>query len=333
MASAKKEVVYGSPTYFALCGLGGVLSCGLTHAAVTPVDMVKCNAQSNPAKFNKGLFGNMAQIAKSNRGAAGLIRGWTPTLVGYSFQGLGKFGLYELFKYKGAKLIGEDNAVKFKTPLYMVSSASAEFFADILLCPWETVKLKVQTTDIGNWLEGKSSGYARGISDGMPKLLKTEGTAGAFGILGALWARQIPYTVIKFVAFEAIIEQIYKFTASSWGRPKESFGKYEQLGFTFLGGYSAGVICGAVSHPADTMASLISKVGADMKGSAIDKVKTLYHHGHGDLPATKWAGLWKGFGPRVLMIGTLTGLQWFIYDTVKVAFGIPTTGGAPAAKK
>jgi len=34
-------------------------------------------------------------------------------------------------------------------------------------------------------------------------------------------------------------------------------------------------------------------------------------------------GLWKGLGARILMIGTLTGLQWFIYDSVKVYFRMP----------
>ena len=29
-------------------------------------------------------------------------------------------------------------------------------------------------------------------------------------------------------------------------------------------------------------------------------------------------GMWGGLGPRIIMIGTLTALQWFIYDTVKV---------------
>ena len=35
------------------------------------------------------------------------------------------------------------------------------------------------------------------------------------------------------------------------------------------------------------------------------------------------SGLWKGLGPRIIMIGTLTALQWFIYDSVKVAFRLP----------
>lgn len=34
-------------------------------------------------------------------------------------------------------------------------------------------------------------------------------------------------------------------------------------------------------------------------------------------------GLWKGLVPRIIMIGTLTGLQWFIYDGAKVYLDIP----------
>ena len=31
--------------YYLKCCLGGVLSCGLTHLAVTPLDVAKCNMQ------------------------------------------------------------------------------------------------------------------------------------------------------------------------------------------------------------------------------------------------------------------------------------------------
>lgn len=34
-------------------------------------------------------------------------------------------------------------------------------------------------------------------------------------------------------------------------------------------------------------------------------------------------GLWKGLTPRIIMIGTLTALQWFIYDAVKVWLRLP----------
>jgi len=65
-------------------------------AQVTPLDVVKCNMQIDPHKYpsiSKG-FG----ITISEQGYSGLIRGWFPTLIGYSIQGAGKFGLYEYFK-------------------------------------------------------------------------------------------------------------------------------------------------------------------------------------------------------------------------------------------
>ena len=41
----------GSAKYYALCGFGGLLSCGITHTAVTPLDLVKCRLQVNKEKY------------------------------------------------------------------------------------------------------------------------------------------------------------------------------------------------------------------------------------------------------------------------------------------
>jgi hypothetical protein len=38
-------VEFGSGKYFALCGVGGILSCGITHTAIVPLDMIKCRIQ------------------------------------------------------------------------------------------------------------------------------------------------------------------------------------------------------------------------------------------------------------------------------------------------
>lgn len=43
-------------------------------------------------------------------------------------------------------LPGEENAYKYRGQIYLVGSASAEFFADIALCPMEMIKVKVGTT-------------------------------------------------------------------------------------------------------------------------------------------------------------------------------------------
>jgi len=152
------------------------------------------------------------------------------------------------------------------------------------------------------------------LIDGTKRVAAEEGMAGFFGILKPLWFRQIPYTIIKFVAFEDFIRRIYGFTESSWGKTKSDFNSAQQLAFTFAAGYGAGIFCGAVSHPADTMASLMAK----SPGVGIGQL----YRDNGN-----FKGLWGGFGARVFMIGTLTGLQWFIYDSTKVAFGLTSGGG------
>lgn len=50
-------------------------------------------------------------------GVRGLAKGWAPTFIGYSMQGLCKFGFYEVFKIFYSDLLGEvrlDTAVKTK---------------------------------------------------------------------------------------------------------------------------------------------------------------------------------------------------------------------------
>jgi solute carrier family 25 (mitochondrial phosphate transporter), member 3 len=78
----------------------------------------------------------------SKEGLRGVFFGWTPTFVGYSLQGAGKYGFYEVFKnLYGDKLAPNMN----KTVVYLAASASAEFLADIALCPLEAIKVRMQT--------------------------------------------------------------------------------------------------------------------------------------------------------------------------------------------
>ncbi|EPS68511.1 hypothetical protein M569_06257, partial [Genlisea aurea] len=169
-----------SPQFYAACTAGGILSCGLTHMAVTPLDLVKCNMQIDPAKY-KSISSGFGVLLKE-QGARGFFRGWVPTLLGYSAQGACKFGFYEYFKKYYSDLAGPENAAKYKTLVYLAGSASAEVIADIALCPFEAVKVRVQT----------QPGFARGLADGFPKFVKSEGALGLYKGLVPLWGRQIP---------------------------------------------------------------------------------------------------------------------------------------------
>ena len=246
-----------------------------------------------------GVGDGFKQI-KATEGLKGFTLGWLPTLVGYSAQGFGKFGFYEIFKDVYRNAAGK-NEPKYRTLGFAVSSACAEFIADILLCPWEAVKVRMQTSEPGKF---PTSGVA-----GFRLIQNNEGTAGFYRGIKPLWMRQIPYTIVKFVAFEKIVAAFYThvFTAE-----KSSYGKGTQMMITFASGYLAGIFCAIVSHPADTMVSIMNKTGQSA-GEIYSDVG--------------FNGLWKGLGTRIFMIGTLTCLQWVIYDAFKVSMGLQTTGG------
>jgi len=285
---------YGSGKYYALCGLGGLLSCGITHTAVVPLDLVKCRIQVDPDKY-KGII-NGFKVSLKDGGVRSLGLGWAPTFIGYSMQGVCKFGFYEVFKIVYGDLIGEENAFLYRTSLYLAASASAEFFADIALSPMEACKVRIQTMP----------GFATTLREGFPTIYKAEGVNGFYKGLVPLWSRQIPYTMMKFACFERTVEALYQYVVP---KPRDQCSKSEQLVVTFAAGYIAGVFCAIVSHPADTIVSKLNQKSGSTAGQVAKELG--------------FAGLWKGLFPRIIMIGTLTALQWFIYDAVKVTLGLP----------
>merc|ERR1712243_71871 len=231
-------------------------------------------------------------------GLAGLFLGWAPTAIGYSAQGLCKFGFYEVFKKVYGDAMGEENAYLYRTSLYLAASASAEFFADIALSPMEACKDRIQTSPVGT--------FPTTLRGAFPRIMKEEGVNGFYKSLVPLWGRQIPYTMMKFACFERTVEAIY---ANVVPKPRAECTKGEQLVVTFAAGYIAGVFCAVVSHPADTIVSYMNKASGSGIGDAAR--------------ALGFSGMWAGLGPRIIMIGTLTALQWFIYDGVKVQLRLP----------
>jgi len=292
--SSSEEIEYGSKKFFLLCGLGGILSCGVTHTAVVPLDLVKCRLQVNAEKYKS--IANGFRVTMKEEGVRGLAKGWAPTFIGYSMQGFCKFGFYEVFKVLYHDMLSEENAYIYRTGLYLAASASAEFFADIALSPMEAVKVRVQT----------QPGFVSTLRAAAPIIYQQEGLGGFYKSLVPLWCRQIPYTMMKFACFERTVELLYQHVVP---KPRDQCTKGEQLVVTFAAGYIAGVFCAIVSHPADTVVSKLNQA----KGSSVgDVVKKL-----------GFAAMWKGLTARIIMIGTLTAAQWFIYDAFKVALSIP----------
>jgi len=293
VSDAAPSCEFGSTEYYLKCMVGGALSCGLTHTAVVPLDLVKCRMQVDQAKYPS--LGKGLKVTVAEGGVSALARGWAPTFIGYSMQGTCKFGFYEIFKNLYGNAMGEENAFLYRTSLYLVASASAEFFADIALAPMEAVKVRIQTSD-----------YSSTLRDCFPRMRAEEGNGTFFRGLKPLWMRQIPYTMMKFACFEKTVEALYEHVVP---KPRADCSKSEQLMVTFAAGYIAGVFCAIVSHPADSVVSVINKDPSKSAGQILKEMGP--------------KGVWRGLGARIIMIGTLTALQWFIYDGVKVALNLP----------
>jgi len=291
-------------SYYAKCMLGGILACGITHAGITPLDVAKCNMQVNPSKYTK--LGGALKTLVAEEGSKGIWKGFGPTFVGYSLQGMFKYGLYEVFKDAYMNLAGEEASEKYKPLIWLAGSASAEVFADIALCPLEMTKVKIQTSPTGT--------FPIPFGAALKEMSRTKlETRYPFGSLVPLWSRQIPYTMAKFFFFEKIVQLFYTHVFTN---PKDTYGKGTQLGVTFASGYLAGVVCAIVSHPADSLVSQLGK--ATNKGKSLGTIAS-------EVGIMSLAT--KGLGTRVIMIGTLTGFQWWIYDTFKSTMGMGTTGG------
>lgn len=82
--------------------MGGALACGSTHLGIVPLDVMKCKLQIDN-NYCEGIIDGVKKVSKAGQ----LTLGWAPTLIGYSVQGMGKFGFYEIFKDVYKKAVGQ----------------------------------------------------------------------------------------------------------------------------------------------------------------------------------------------------------------------------------
>ncbi len=81
-------------------------------------------------------------------------------------------------------LAGEEASEKYKPLLWLAGSASAEFFADIALCPLEMTKVKIQTSPVGTF----PTKFGPALAQMSATKLETRYP---FGSLVPLWSRQV----------------------------------------------------------------------------------------------------------------------------------------------
>ncbi|KAI1643246.1 mitochondrial phosphate carrier protein [Daldinia loculata] len=303
MSSSSITPAFGSGDYVKFFG-AGALAATLTHGAATPIDVVKTRIQVDDSM--KGL--NMVRAARqivAKEGASALLTGFGPTAVGYLVQGGGKFAGYEFFKKKFIDMTGsQEKATKRRTAIYLGASATAEFFADIALCPLEATRIRLVS----------QRGFASGLTSGFMRLAREEGIRGFYSGFIPLLFKQVPYAVGQFSVHEAAVEVIYR---SMGPERKAKMTQLQSTGVELSSGVVAGVAAAVLSHPADTLLSAINKGAGDPKQGVTSRMFTLAREfGPRRL-------LLSGLGPRILMTCGLVAGQFVIYAQCKTLVGAP----------
>ena len=289
--------------YYATCfGAGGMSSSA--RWALTPFDYIKCSMQANPTRFPSYTAG-LSSIWKQ-QGLSGLYRGLAPTVLAYVSQSGTKYAMYELIKDNITRTVGQEQATNNKTIIYMVSAGCAEAIADVFMCPWEMLKVKVQTAQ-------PCESFPTRFRPALFAMIKQRHDLKfPYGSLKPLWSRQVIGTVANFVTFEHTVKAIYKHILNT--KNKNEYSQSTQLGVSFAAGYVSGLVSTIVSHPADSLLSLRARYPDKTYKQIIDLVG--------------WKQLaTQGLVPRAALTGTIIASQWFLYDSFKSIMGLGTSGG------
>jgi solute carrier family 25 (mitochondrial phosphate transporter), member 3 len=293
--------------YYVSCYFAGGLSSSIRWV-LSPLELIKTRLQTAPSLMASSsvkhtMMGTLVHIY-SNEGPTGLFRGLGPTAAAYWLQTSTKYSLYEFLKDRWT---AEEGSHLPRGLVYVAAAATAEALADVLMCPFEMLKARMQGASA-------STSFPQRMGPALREMLRHRHVYQfPFGSLGPVWGRQIPGTVVNFYTFENAVSFIY---ARLGDRPKSEYTATQQLGVTVLAGYVAGAGCAMVSHPADSIISLQSL--PEYRGQSVLQI----------IQRVGWYRLaTKGLAPRILMTGQIIAFQWLLYDSIKSGMGYGTSGG------
>lgn len=296
--------------------------------------------QSNPEKY-KSLFPATATIIKEE-GASTLVKGLGPTLVGYGIEGALKFGIYEIMKPLTVLVFKSMNDKMKRTSTgagalpFFIASIMAGAVASLVLVPMESTRIRMVTDPD---FEGV------GLLKGLSRLVDEAGLAQTLTVgMGAMLAKQIPYTFGKQVSFDVVAQALYRILNApragaltlSETLSKQMSPEFTKWAVSVLAAMCASVMACLLSQPGDVILTETYKGGDDGEQSTTNGEKT--KRGFRETSATIYSrrgdkgvvsalsGFFTGLQARFVHVGLIITSQLVIYDLVKQLLGLPATG-------
>jgi len=299
------------------------------RTARVAIELTKTLMQSRPAEYPELLPG-LKRLWREG-GIRALYTGVDVTfLLGFLLGGVG-FGANEFLRRELNSMMG-DVAPLYALQIQALASLGAVLASCVAICPLEVLRVRAfdgavsrpqPVGSVGGTLAAEPHPRGEwGLVNGLFTLYAEGGFGLLYSSLGGLLFRELPFTITKFVVFDAAVSAISSLLPSLAEGDSSFF-------VSLAGGAIAGVLAGAISTPADT---ILTRRLANFKEPTETSEGSVAGGGGAKGETEEGAGLealsaqvtslFSGVGARCLLFGTVIAGQYLLYDFWKRLFKV-----------
>jgi len=245
--------------------LAGGTAAGLVRAGLQPLDTCKTRLQAHisngavVAPFSKTARAEMLRVILGKTGIRGLYRGVVPGIVGIVPAAAVYMLVYQTLKRRATSRIPTERRA-LRGAAIMMSAAIGDAAACAVRVPLELVKQRLQV------------GIYASVRQAVAELAKLKSPALLYTGMRAQLARDIPFAMTEFLAYETLKEIDSKRSAkrAADGKVARYHDKQRQL---LIGGI-CGALAAIVSNPMDVVKTRLmtqAPAGSDLLAAALNR--------------------------------------------------------------
>ncbi|THU53657.1 hypothetical protein C4D60_Mb10t16750 [Musa balbisiana] len=265
------------------------------HTAMFPVDTLKTQMQAGSPACHRplGLRQAVRSVVRAE-GALGLYRGLGAMSLGAGPAHAVYFSVYEISK-ESLSRENPNNPVA-----HAASGVLATVASDAVFTPMDTVKQRLQLN---------SSPY-KGVADCISRVLREEGIRAFFASYRTTVVMNAPYTAVHFATYEAAKRGLMEVSPEN--------ASDERLVVHATAGAAAGALAAAFTTPLDVVKTQLQcqgVCGCDRFSSSStgEVIRAI-------LRRDGYAGLMRGWKPRMLFHAPAAAICWSTYEAMKSFF-------------
>ena len=341
-APVQREVQLGLRDYLSFAGAGAVCTATV-RTLLSPLDVTKTVMQSSPESFGGLLPTGKALLERG--GVGRLFTAADVTLLAGGVLGACGFGGNEFLRRYLTGLGGPNALELYPLQISVLAALFAQLVSATAVAPLELLRLRAVGATIQAVQPGAESGAGLAaaaeaearwtLTRGLRELWAEGGLALLYSSLLPLLLRELPFTVTKFIVFDAATQAIIAAVPSA----QESVASAAAV--ALVAGAAAGVAGAIVTNPADTLLTLSAQTPQAAQQPAAAKARRGQRATGSSVAAVEAAGappslldtavkiaredpasLFRGLLPRCLFFGALIAGQFLLYDYFKGAFRV-----------